>query len=197
MLNFWIVLGAVIWLYALSVLHRAKLAGLYFWVGSVGLFTLLAFTSRAYLVWFLSAVVTSVTGWWGNLVGIYTTSYLHNLIQIHNAHGLTLLFVDYECSGIIETLAYLSLLWFYPLYTRAAKVKLSVAGFAWIFGSNVVRLSLIATILYFTGPAAFFWVHSILGRLIFYVLVIILYYRVFTRPQFNLQDTPRFNYGGK
>ena len=71
----------------------------------------MAFISRAYFVWFLSACITQVTGWWGTLTGLYSSSYINNLISIHNSHGLIMLFVDYECSGIIETLAYLSLLW--------------------------------------------------------------------------------------
>ena len=185
MLNFWILLGAAAWLYALSVLTRAKQPALHFWVGSVGLFALLAFSSRAYFVWFLSSLVTAVTGWWGHLSGYYSVSYIHSLISITNDRGLILLFVDYECSGIIETLAYFSLLWFYPLYNRAAKAKLTLFGGGCLFLANVFRLSLISTILYYAGSGAFFWVHSILGRLIFYVLVIILYYNVFTRVQFR------------
>ncbi|EKW99326.1 exosortase family protein XrtG [Ligilactobacillus saerimneri] len=187
-----IILGTIIWLYALSVLHRAHLDAIHFWVGSVGLFIILAFVCRAYFVWLLSALVTEVTGWWGHLTGIYTSSYLHNLISIKNNHGLVLLFVDYECSGIIETLAYLSLLWFYPFYRGMAKVKWTVLGVGWIFIANVFRLSLIATILYYTGNGSFFWVHTVFGRILFYVMVIGLYYHVFTRSQLGQAGHQQF-----
>ena len=73
-----IILGTIIWLYALSVLHRAHLDAIHFWVGSVGLFIILAFACRAYFVWLLSTLVTEVTGWWGHLTGIYTSSYLQS-----------------------------------------------------------------------------------------------------------------------
>ena len=179
MLNGLIIIGIILWLYLLSVLNRANLIGFHFWVGSVGLFAIMAFISRAYFVWFLSACITQVTGWWGTLTGLYSSSYINNLISIHNSHGLIMLFVDYECSGIIETLAYLSLLWFYPMYQKMEKIRLTFIGIAWIFMANVFRLSLISTIIYYAGSGAFFWVHSILGRIIFYVLVIILYYNVF------------------
>lgn len=132
----------------------------------------------------------------GDLTGLYTSSYINGMISIKNAHGLVLLFVDYECSGIIETIAYLSLLWFYPMYNRAQKVKLTFTGAGWILLANVFRLSLIASILYYAGSGAFFLVHSVLGRIIFYVLVIILYYNVFTRVQFD-EAGSRFNYGRK
>lgn len=121
MLNGPIIIGIILWLYLLSVLNRANLIGFHFWVGSVGLFAIMAFISRAYFVWFLSACITQVTGWWGTLTGLYSSSYINNLISIHNLHGLIMLFVDYECSGIIETLAYLSLLWFYPMYQKMEK----------------------------------------------------------------------------
>lgn len=42
-----IILGTIIWLYALSVLHRAHLDAIHFWVGSVGLFIILAFVCLA------------------------------------------------------------------------------------------------------------------------------------------------------
>ena len=196
MINGWIILGAIIWLYMLSVVNRAHLNAIHFWLGSIGLFLLMAFSARAYFVWLLSAVVTQITGWWGDLTGLYTSSYINGMISIKNAHGLVLLFVDYECSGIIETIAYLSLLWFYPMYNRAQKVKLTFTGAGWILLANVFRLSLIASILYYAGSGAFFLVHSVLGRIIFYVLVIILYYNVFTRVQFD-EAGSRFNYGRK
>ena len=76
MLNGPIIIGIILWLYLLSVLNRANLIGFHFWVGSVGLFAIMAFISRAYFVWFLSACITQVTGWWGTLTGLYSSSCL-------------------------------------------------------------------------------------------------------------------------
>lgn len=50
MLNGPIIIGIILWLYLLSVLNRANLIGFHFWVGSVGLFAIMAFISRAYFV---------------------------------------------------------------------------------------------------------------------------------------------------
>jgi exosortase family protein XrtG len=47
----------------------------------------------------------------------------------------------------------------------------------------VLRLNVVITIVHFGGGEAFFLAHSVIGRLIFYVLVIVLYYNVFTYSQ--------------
>ena len=197
MLNGWIIIGAIVWWYALSVLKRAKLDAYFFWVGAIGLIALLAFMSRAYFVWFLSAAITQVTGIFGHLTGMFTVTYIHNLIEIHNAHGLVMLLVDYECSGIIETLAYLSLVVFYPLYNMREKGILIIGGSLWIFVSNVIRLLVISVSVYYLGADSLFWMHSVVGRIVFYILVIILYYNVFTRPQIIRTITQGFNYKEK
>jgi len=49
----------------------------------------------------------------------------------------------------------------------------------------VLRLALIIVIVHFAGGGAFFIGHSIIGRMVFYILVIALYYNVFTYSQIS------------
>ncbi|MDG5112319.1 hypothetical protein P8T56_01915 [Companilactobacillus pabuli] len=49
----------------------------------------------------------------------------------------------------------------------------------------MLRLALIIIIVHFAGGSAFFIGHSIVGRMVFYILVIALYYNVFTYSQIS------------
>lgn len=99
------------------------------------------------------------------------------------AQGSSLILnIDYECAGLIEICAYISLVLFYPLYQRKEKIKLLVAGVCWLYFANVLRLVIVTYLLHLNGLDYLFMAHSIIGRLIFYVLALILYYVVFTQP---------------
>ncbi|MGO1225009.1 MAG: exosortase family protein XrtG, partial [Leuconostoc falkenbergense] len=47
----------------------------------------------------------------------------------------------------------------------------------------IVRLTFVATSLHLFGSDSFFLAHSILGRLLFYVLMLTFYFTIFTRGQ--------------
>ncbi|MBM7545097.1 exosortase family protein XrtG [Periweissella beninensis] len=178
-----IILSIIIWVYGLSVLKRAKTDAFYFLFGSVGLFIILILLSKPYGVWLFSSVVTWGVGIIGKLTGLFTTFYSSHIIQVIANHRTSILLVDYECSGIIETTAFWGLIAFYPVYRGQKRLLLGLFGFVWIYMANVIRLSFIAVTVYYFGNGAFYLAHSIIGRLIFYTLAIILYYVVFTKGQ--------------
>ncbi|MGM9902759.1 exosortase XrtG [Enterococcus sp. 10A9_DIV0425] len=182
-MNLYILIGLVIWLYILSVMKRSRLLAFHFILGSVGLFYLLILFSRPYWVWFLTQLVIKTVDFFGSIPNITEEFSQYSLIFIHSAKEPLSLYVDYECSGVIETSAFLGLLAFYPLYNRKEKFFYGIFGILWIFISNVIRLLLVIAFVHFGGSDFYFFAHSILGRLIFYGLVIILYYHTFTYSQ--------------
>lgn len=198
MVNFYIVIGFVGWCYLLSVLNRAHLPALYYWCASIGMFILLAFSLHAYFVWFLASLVSRGAGLIGILTHTFSFYAFPAELVLSVPHGVVHLMIDYECSGIIETTAFLSLLTFFPIYTRQDKIKLAIIGFLWIYLANVARLVLVGVTVHFLGPACLFWVHGVLGRLIFYILTIILYYNVFTHSQIvnHFLQSDRLTEGG-
>lgn len=183
MMNLKIILGIALWIYGLSVLKRARLSAFYFIVGSAGLFFILTAISRPYWVWFFThavihgvALFTELTNW-GQIM------FKMGLVYINNGGNPVIMSIDYECSGIIETCAFVSLVVFYPAYQRREKVFYGVFGLLYIYLINVLRLNIVIAIIHFGGGESFFLAHSVIGRLIFYVLVIVLYYNVFTYSQ--------------
>ncbi len=181
---YWFV-GLVLWLYGLSVCKRAALPTYYFIWGSVGLFFLLFFLSRPYLIWLMVQGVVAGVGLIVDPLQFAQTAAQHGLILIGTTDGALSLAIDYECSGVIETIAFWSLLIFYPVYRLRSTVCLGLIGFVFIYVANVARLVLIVALVHYFGNSIFFFAHTILGRLFFYAFVVYFYYRVFTYGYFN------------
>lgn len=178
-----ILLGTVVWLYALSVLKRARLSAYFFIVGSAGLFFILTSISHPYWIWFFTHAVIHGVAFFNEFAHWSTIMYHTGLVYITNGTNPVIMSIDYECSGIIETCAFVSLVAFFPTYQRKEKVFYALFGIAYIYAINVLRLCVVVAIVHFGGGQTFFLAHSVMGRLIFYVLVIALYYNVFTYSQ--------------
>lgn len=181
---YWFV-GLGVWLYGLSVCKRASLPTYYFIWGSVGLFFLMFFLSRPYLIWLMVQGVVAGVGVIVDPLELAQTAANYGLILIDTTSGALSLAIDYECSGVIETIAFWSLLIFYPVYRLRATVFLGILGFGFIYLANVARLVLIVILVHYFGNSIFFFAHTILGRLFFYAFVVYFYYRVFTYGYFK------------
>lgn len=178
-----LLVGIVFWLYFLTVLKRAKNGAFYFLVGSIGLFIGLLVMSKPYGIWLFATAMTWAVGLVGQATGFFTTFYLDHVIQVVSQHHISIFNVDYECSGIIESTAFIGLIAFYPIYSRKRRFVLGLFGILWLFVANILRLSLVAMMIHFFGERVFYLAHAILGRLLFYSLAIVLYYLVFTKGQ--------------
>lgn len=193
-MNIFFIICTLLWLYVLSILIRGKLDFFKFIWGSVGLFILMIIWVHPILINPLTRLVTSVSGVIGKLSGMYVDYYEYSVLFItHNDTSISLN-VDYECSGIIEIMAYLCMLAFFPLYNFSKKIILGILGIIWIFFSNVLRIFIICSMVYFFGSDVFYVSHTIIGRLVFYVLTIFFYYYIFTRSQILNQHIGGFQY---
>ncbi|MCH4168480.1 MAG: exosortase family protein XrtG [Streptococcaceae bacterium] len=184
-MNILFLLAIVIWLYALSVLKRAELPAIYFIVGSIGFFFTLFFLSNPYLIWLMVRAVSSVLALIVQPLHMATVYSDYGLVMVNSGLNSISMTIDYECSGVIETAAFWALLTFYPMYQAKQKIILALTGLIWIYFANVVRLTLIILIVHLFGTEYFFLAHSIIGRIIFYILVVFFYYKVFTYGLFN------------
>ena len=194
-MNIVTVVALIAWIYLITVLRRAKLPFFTFLAGSVGLFIFMMVVLQGYITEPLSKAVAASAGVFGNLTGMFYSYYQYSLIFVrHGAESISL-YIDYECSGVIELLSFTALLWFFPLYRISEKIVVNIVGIFWIFASNILRLTVICTLVYFFGNDIFFFAHAIFGRIIFYGLSIVLYFYVFTRSQIIKQKVGRFAYG--
>lgn len=185
----------ICWIYILTVLSRAKLHFFKFLIGSVGLFFFMMVTLQPYLVNILSRLVASASGIIGGATGYFEAFYQYSLILIQSGKSTISMYIDYECSGVIEILAYISLLWFFPVYNTLEKIMYSLLGAAWIFAANIIRIFIICSMVYYFGDNMFYFAHTIFGRIVFYALSIILYFYVFTKSQIKRQKVGNVVYG--
>jgi exosortase family protein XrtG len=183
------------WLYLLWVLTRAKL---YFWkflVGSLGLFLFLMVLVQPILAQPLARCVAALAGEFGKLTGAYTAYFKYGILYVGTSTGSMTLKIDFECSGIIEIMAFLCLLIFFRVYRLHEKLVVGVMGTASLILANALRITIICLALHYFGTDAYYVAHALIGRIFFYVLTVFLYFYVFTRPQVIQTKVGSFSYG--
>lgn len=184
----------IVWIYILTVFKRRKLEFFYFLVGSIGTFLFSFAALRNVLTQILTTLTCFLTGILGNALGLFKAYTSHSILFIENWDGPISLYVDFECGGVIEILVFISLVWFFAVYKTKEKLLISLAGIVWIIAANIIRLFSICLIINKFGNESYYVAHTIVGRLIFYALSIILYFYVFTRAQIRKQRVGEFGY---
>lgn len=184
-----------VWIYLVWAFRRAELYFFEFCLGSVGLFLLLMIWVQPIMIGPLTKAVTAAAGVLGDFFGLYDSYYQYAVLFIPKETAAVSLYIDYECSGIIEIMAFSCMLWFFPLYNFMEKMILMIVGASLIFCANIVRIFVICLLIYFFGNDIFYFAHTIFGRIIFYSISIVLYFYVFTRAHIIRQKVGSFIYG--
>ena len=184
----------LVWIYLLSVFTRGKLYFYQFIWGSVGLFVFMMMWIQPVAIRPLTNLVCSAAGVAGRMTGCYESYSEYSMLFVQHGSEAISLCIDYECSGIIEMMAYVSMLAFFRVYEWMQRIILSVLGCMMIFFANIIRLFVIGTTIYYFGNDAYYIAHTIVGRIIFYALSVILYYYIFTKSQIVKQKIGGFHY---
>ena len=184
----------LVWIYLLSVFTRGKLYFYQFIWGSVGLFVFMMMWIQPVAIRPLTNLVCSAAGVAGRMTGFYESYSEYSMLFVQHGSEAISLCIDYECSGIIEMMAYVSMLAFFRVYDWMQRIILSVLGCMMIFFANIIRLFVIGTTIYYFGNDAYYIAHTIVGRINFYALSVILYYYIFTKSQIVKQKIGGFHY---
>lgn len=190
------ILLIIIWMYLLWVFERGKLEFFKFIVGSVGLFFILL-AATPYFKEPIINFFTKALGFVGTKTNLFEGYSKYGMFFINHNNTVMSLYVDLECSGLIEMMVYVSLIMFYPVYKGFWKLWVIFVGMLSIFIFNMVRVLVIIGLIYKFGSPIYSIAHSIIGRLVFYAFIIILYYNVFTKKQLKKQKVGSFGYGLK
>lgn len=184
-----------VWLYILHVLSRAKLEFWRYLWGAMGLFVIMMVMLQSTLTMPLARCVAAMAGVVGNLTNTFVSYFKYGIIFIYTEVGSMTLQIDFECSGIIEIMAFLSLLIFFRVYTVYERIVVGILGTAYIMICNALRIVLICEAVHFWGVSAYFVAHTFVGRIFFYGLTVLLYFYVFTKPQIIHMKVGNFTYG--
>lgn len=190
-----IVLSIILWLYILRVMRKSELHFWHFLWGSCGLFVLMMVILRPLLTQPLAQIVTAISGVFGTVTGMFSAYYKYGVILVQSPSDAMSLVIDFECSGILEIMAFLSLLLFFKAYRPWEKVFVGIVGAFYIVFANAIRISTICTMIYFWGVPSYYVAHTFVGRILFYAMTVALYFVVFTRTQILRQKVGGFVYG--
>ncbi len=186
-----------LWVWLLRVLRKA---GLKFWrylLGSCGIFLILLILVRPWLVLPLARLIAAIAGIFGKVTGFYQAYYRYGVIFIESLNGAITVNIDLECSGFIEISAFISLLAFYGIYNIPERIYIGVVGTLYTMLTNALRIAVICTMIHFLGTDYYYVAHTIVGRIVFYVLQVILYFYIFTKPHVLKMKTGDFGYNKK
>lgn len=186
-----------LWVWLLRVLRKA---GLKFWrylLGSCGIFLILLILVRPWLVLPLARLMAAIAGIFGKVTGFYQAYYRYGVIFIESLNGAITVNIDLECSGFIEISAFISLLAFYGIYNIPERIYIGVIGTLYTMLTNALRIAVICTMIHFLGTDYYYVAHTIVGRIVFYVLQVILYFYIFTKPHVLKMKTGDFGYNKK
>lgn len=197
-MNWILILLIIIWIYVLSVFKRKKQGFFFFLLGSVGTFLFSFVILYPILTTPLARLVCDITGVIGRATGIFKAYSSYGILFIENVTGGPVsLYVDFECAGLVENLVFLSLLLFFPAYKWHEKIWVGALGVTGVMAANVLRLTIICIMIHVWGNEMYYLAHTIVGRLVFYVLSIMLYFYIFTRRQIKRQQVGEFSYNDK
>ena len=191
------VILVALWLFTLRVLHKVQNQAAFITIGMLGLFVLLIVFVRPVATQPLARLVAAIAGLIGRLTGTFTAYFKYGILFVSTPQGSMTLQIDFECSGIIETMVYVSVLAFFRVYTITERCIVGALGFLYIIIFNALRIVLICLAVHFGGEQAYYVAHTYLGRIFFYAATIVLYFYVFTRPQIIRMRVGSFSYDKK
>jgi len=100
------------------------------------------------------------------------------VLVVPQIDGWTVFQVGVESSGILEMAVLIGIVGFYPGWSVSRRFYAASLGIAATFFANVVRITFIAWMIQNVGKDALFISHTVIGRLIFALLVLVIFWFV-------------------
>jgi exosortase family protein XrtG len=159
----------------------------YYIVGSVGAAFLLIFIGRntfiepslqtavAYGVHQVSRVIDIPTSTFSGAPGAL-------LVLVTQSSGWTMLQVTIESSGLLESGVVAGMLLFYPAWSIRRRLLYTALALILTYVANIIRLMVIVAALHYLGKDSLLVSHTIIGRAVFFVGVVLIYWYLLTRP---------------
>ncbi len=178
----------IAWLALVYFFRRYRIWLVYYCLGAVGLTLLLIFAGARLtpLERWLELATTSGAHAFCEVLGIPTHVFEATpgdilVWVVVQDPGWTIVRVDVECSGFLEMAVLIGLLSFYPTWSFIRRLGYMALGAVALFGANLLRVMTILSILHIFGKSSIFLAHTIIGRIVFFVLAIGVYWLLLSR----------------
>ena len=96
--------------------------------------------------------------------------------------GWTVLSIGVESSGLLEMAVITGMVGFYPGWSLHKRFWAIAVGLVATYMANVVRIAFIVSSLHWLGKDVLFISHTVLGRAIFFVMVVAIFWYVLSLP---------------
>jgi exosortase family protein XrtG len=176
-------LALAIYIIGLLALRRRRYSLLGYLWGAFGLAALLI-TAGWVGGWNepLGAVQANLLATLWSRFGLGVTTLEGAELVVPDTTGWSVLAIGIECSTLIELSVFAGLLLFYPRFPAAERLQRLVGGLAATLLINLLRLSVIIGMVAALGKPAVPWAHAVVGRLVFFVGIVFVYWRMLTLP---------------
>lgn len=182
------ILVAFIWIAILISLHKINMRFFKFLVGCVGMFTIMMVFFAPYLEQGINILISYTLNAIGACTNYFQVFKENSIVTFDTKGGIVSVFINYECSGIIEMLVFTSLAAFFPFTKTIKRIVSILLGNLYIFVANIIRILFIISLTKLLGTSAYYLIHTLFARILFFALMIILYYYVFTTTQLKYQN---------
>ena len=164
----------------------------YYLIASVGLAFIIIFVGRATAIQGLMETgVAYSTFQVSNLIGVQAQVFRSapgSLMifvvgqVVGQDNGWTMVRITIECSSLLETGVLSGMVGFYPGWSIRKRATLLALGIAATYAANIIRLVVIIGTLHWFGKDSLFIAHTIVGRAVFFVLIVAIFWFVITAP---------------
>lgn len=104
------------------------------------------------------------------------------VLVVPQNQGWTVLNIGVESSGLLEIAVFAGMVAFYPGWSMRRRLMGVALGIGATYVANVIRVSFIAATLHWGGKDLLFISHTILGRALFFILVVAIFWFVLSLP---------------
>lgn len=178
---------AAVWALAVLFFRLNRIWLLYYIVGSVGLAFLLIYIGRnTFIEPSLQTAVAYGVHAMAPVVGVPTQTFDAApgalLVLVTQSSGWTMLQVTVESSGLLESGVVTGMLMFYPAWSMRRRLAYTLLALALTYVANIIRLLVIIAALHYFGKDSLLVSHTIIGRAVFFMGVVLIYWYLLSRP---------------
>lgn len=180
------IISMIIWIFFIKMFHDLKMTAFKFYFGSIGLFFILLFFFRSYLEHGFKILLYYSLLFLSNITHLFYLNTLSNVVI--NVNNLTFsINFSLQASTFISMTVFTSLICFFPLLYFKKRIYLFFLGNILIFLINILKSFTVILLIKLFSAYSLVMDFDVIGKLIFFALIIILYYFIFTKAQIKNQ----------
>lgn len=180
------VVSMVIWIFLIKMFYDLKMTAFKFYTGSIGLFFILLFFFRPYLQSEFKILLFYSLLFLSKITHIFYISSLSDAVVKVNNLTFNINF-SLQASALISMTIFTSLICFFPLIRLKKRIFLFFIGNISIFLINILKSFIILLLIKVFSKYSLVIDFDIIGKVIFFALIIMLYYFIFTKAQIKNQ----------